>query len=136
MPSPSVSSITIDGTRFNALSVHFSVSTSHSIGMPLMGSSVYAIEVQVDMHDTENMPFPTLQKLFQLASVVTRDSIKDIKVEFWADDSQTDAICVYSFQGWISHFANTSGSGGNHTLALSLQPKLDEKQFVNITMGN
>jgi len=136
MANPSVSSITIDGERFNALSVHFGVSAAHSVGMPAMGSLVYSIEVSVDMHDTRNMPFVTLQKLYKLASTVTKDSIKPIKIEFWSDDSQTDAICTYSFNGWISHFGNSSGSGANHTLTLSLQPTLDEKQFVNMTMGN
>jgi len=136
MPNPSVSSVTIDGDKFNALSTHFSVSTMHGAGMPQMGSQVWGIEVVVDMHDMENMPHATLQKLFKLASTITQDSVKDIKIQFWTDESQQDAICTYGFQGWISHFSNSSGAGGNHTLSLSLQPKLDAKQFVNITMGN
>lgn len=137
MASPSVTSVTIDGDTFNALAVHFSVSSTHgNVGMPMLGSLVCSIEVTVDMHDTENMPYPTLQTLFKLASTVTRDSIKDIKIQFWTDESQSDAICTYAFQGWIAHYSNSSGSGSNHTLSLSLQPTLDEKQFVNITMGN
>lgn len=136
MASPSVTSVTIDGDTFNAFSVHFSVSTMHDVGMPLMGSLVWAIEVAIDMHDTKNMPFDALQKLFKLASTVTQESVKDMKVQFWTDDSRTDAICTYSFQGWISHYSNSSGSGGNHTLTLSLQPKLEGSQYVNITMGN
>jgi hypothetical protein len=137
MANPSISSVTIDGETFNALSVHFSVATTHgNIGMPMMGSLVCSIEVMVDMHDTVNMPYATLQKFFNLASTVTSDSIKDIKIEFWTDETQQDAICTYSFKGWISHYSNVSGSGSNHTLSLSLQPALDDKQFVNITMGN
>ncbi len=136
MANPSVTSVTIDGETFNAMSTHFSVSTTHQIGMPQMGSMVCAIEVSVDMHDTENMPYATLQKLFTLASTVTKDSIKEIKIQFWTDESQQDAICTYTFQGWISHYSNSSGGGSNHTLNLSLQPALDAKQFVNITMGN
>lgn len=136
MANPAVSSVTIDGDRFNALSVHFGVSAPHAIGMPAMGALAYSIEVTVDMHDTDNMPYATLQKLYKLASTLTKDSLKQIKIEFWTDDSQADALCTYSFEGWISHFANTSSGGGNHTLTLSLQPKLDEKQFVNMTMGN
>ncbi len=137
MANPSVSSVTIDGDTFDALSVHFSVSTTHgSMGMPAMGSLVCSIEVMVDMHDTDNMPYATLQKLFNLASTVTRDSIKDIKIQFWTDETQQDAICTYSFEGWIAHYSNVSGSGSNHTLSMSLQPALNEKQFVNITMGN
>ncbi len=137
MANPSVSSVTIDGDTFNALSVHVSVSTIHgSVGMPSMGALACSMEVTVDMHDTENMPYATLQKLFNLASTVTRDSIKDIKIQFWTDDSQQNAICTYSYRGWIAHYSTSSGGGSNHTLSLSLQPELDAKQFVNITMGN
>jgi hypothetical protein len=137
MANPSISSVSIDGNTFDALSVHFGVSTTHGhAGMPTMGSLVCSIEVAVDMHDTENMPYSTLQTLFKLASTMTRDSVKDIKIQFWTDETKQDAICTYSFQGWIAHYSNSSGSGSNHTLNLSLQPALDEKQFVNITMGN
>jgi hypothetical protein len=137
MATPSVTSVTIDSDTFNALSAHFSVSTMHnSTGMPYMSTLVWAIEATVDTHDTQNMPFATLQKLFKLASTVTEDSMKNIKVQFWADESRSDVICTYSFQGWISHYSISSGSGGNHTLTLSLQPKLDSNHYVNITMGN
>ena len=136
MANPSVSSVTIDGDTFDALSTHFSVSSMHGAGMPQMGTLVWAIEVTVDMHDTDNMPYATLQKLFKLSSTVTQESVKDIKIQFWTDESQQNAICTYSFQGSIIHFSNSSGNGGNHTLNLSLQPQLDSKQFVNMTMGN
>ncbi len=136
MANPAVSSITIDGNRFDTLSTHFGVSSMHNIGMPMMGSLVYSIEATIDMHDQDNMPFSLLQDIFKLASTVTRDSVKEIKIEFWTDDTQSDAICSYTFQGWISHFSNTSGSGANHTLQLSIVPMLDDKQFVNIAMGN
>jgi len=134
--TPCVTSITIDGDTFLALSAHFSVSAMHDVGMPQMGTLVWSIEATIDMHDTKNIPFATLRKLFKLASTVTKESVKDIKVEFWTDDSRTDAICTYSFQGWISHYSNSSGGGGNHTLTLSLQPKLDTNQYANITMSN
>ena len=136
MANPSVSSVTIDGDTFDALSVRFAVSSTHDVGMPQMGSIVYEIDVTVDMHDTDNMPYATLQKLFNLASTVTRDSVKDVKIEFWTDDNQSDAICTYSFQGWIKHYSTDSAGGGNHTLNLRIQPMLDAKQFVNMTMGN
>ena len=137
MANPSITSITIDGDTFNAISTHFGVSSFHSgDGMPQMGSLICAIDVVVDMHDTENMPYSTLQKLFNLASTVTRDAVKDIKIQFWTDDSQSDALCTYAFEGWISNYSNSSGGGSNHTLHLSLQPVLDSKQFVKFTMGN
>ena len=136
MANPAVSSVTIDGRRFNTLSTHFSLSTMHDVGMPVMGQLVYSIEALVDMHDTGNMPFHLLQMLYGLASTVVKASINDIKVEFWTDDSQSDAICSYSFRGWISHFSNSSGSGANHILSLSLVPALDQQQFVKMTRGN
>ena len=137
MAKPSISTVTIDGDTFQALTTHIGFTTSHgSVGMPQMGQIFCAIEVTVDMHDTENMPYATLQKLFNLASTVSQESIKDIKISFWQDETQQDAICTYSFQGWISNYANSSGGGANHTLQLSLQPALDSRQFINVTMGN
>jgi hypothetical protein len=137
MPNPSISSVTIDGDTFNAQAVHFGVSTIHDhIGMPQMGTLACSINITVDMHDTENMPFATLQNLFTIASTVTKDSIKDIKIEFWKDESQQDAICTYSFRGWISNFSNSSGGGSNHALNISIQPALGKNQFVEIAMGN
>ncbi|HEY1744770.1 MAG TPA: hypothetical protein VGG18_16495 [Granulicella sp.] len=137
MAKPSISTVTIDGSTFNALTTHIGIATQHgSMGMPQMGQISCAIEIAVDMHDIENMPYATLQKLFGLASTVTQESVKDIKISFWRDESQQDAICTYSFRGWISKFTNDSGGGANHTLQLSLQPALDARQFINITMGN
>ena len=137
MARPSNATISIDGDNFNALSTHLGVASHHSFqGMPQMGSLACTIDVTVDMHDTENLPYAILQKLFLLASNINQDAIKDIKITFWTDENQLDAICTYSFRGWISNFANSSGGGSNHTLLLSLQPALDSKQFVNITMGN
>jgi hypothetical protein len=137
MAQPSVSSVTIDGNRFDALSVHFGVGTSHDFdGMPAISSLRTVIEITADAHDTDNLPFNTVQALYQLASIVTRDKIKDMKIEFWRDETQLDAICTWTFRGWLSNFAMTSGSGSNHILSLSLQPELDQKQFVNIVIGN
>ncbi len=59
-----------------------------------------------------------------------------MKVEFWKDDTQQDALCTYTFQGWIAHFGTTSGGGANHTLALSLRPALDPKQYIHVKLGN
>lgn len=86
------------------------------------------------MHDDANLPFATVQKLFQLANIVTRDKIKDIKIEYWKDDGKKDVLSTFSFKGWISHF-NVS-SGANHILTISLQPALDSKNFVDLKHGN
>ncbi|MGD0939602.1 MAG: hypothetical protein ABR905_07800 [Terracidiphilus sp.] len=137
MPNPSVSTITIDGDEFNALSTHFGVSTNHDhTGMPMTGTVSCNIHIEVDMHDTVNLPFTTLQKLFTIASTVTKDSIKDIKIVFWKDENQNDAICTYSFRGWISDFSNNSGGGSNHTLNLSIQPELGSTQILKISIEN
>jgi hypothetical protein len=37
--------------------------------------------------------------------------IKDIKIEFWKDESQEEAICTYQFKGWISNFSMEGGGG-------------------------
>jgi hypothetical protein len=137
MPQPSNATVTVDGNKFNAHSVHFGIENRHDHhGMPMMGTPCYSIECSIDAHDTENLPFSTLQSLFSLASVVTKDSIKDIKIEFWIDENQNDAICTYSFRGWISEFHTTGGSGGNHSLHLTFVPALAKNQYADIKMGN
>ncbi len=137
MANPSVTTVTIDGLKFNAYTANVSIATSADMsGMPGMGSLNAAVQVTVDMHDNTNIPFSTLKHLFDLASVVTRDKVKDIKVEYWQDESQQDALCVYSFKGWISHWSTGSGGDSNHTLQLSLQPALDSKNFADLQFSN
>jgi hypothetical protein len=138
MPQPSITTVTIDGEKFLALSAHFSFSTaSDQSGLPVMGSLTSAIEVVVDLHDDGNMPFDRVKKLFTLANVVTRDKIKDIRIEFWKDENRQDALCSYAFKGWISHWS--TGSGGhsvNHTLSMSIQPAMDVKNFTELKISN
>ena len=138
MAKPSVTTVTIDGLRFNAHTANVSVATSADMaGMPGMGSLNAGVQVVVDMHDNENMPFSTLKHLFDLASVVTRDKVTDVKIEYWQDESQEDALCVYSFRGWISHWnTGSGGDGSNHTLQMNLQPALDTQNFVEFQMSN
>ncbi|MGD0942056.1 MAG: hypothetical protein ABR905_20365 [Terracidiphilus sp.] len=137
MPQPSNATVTVDGNKFNAHSAHVGLETVHDhTGMPMMGTPRYIIECSVNAHDTENLPFATLQNLFSIASVVTKESIKDIKIEFWTDETQNDAICTYSFRGWISEFHTAGGGGCNHSLHLTFVPELAQNQYVNIKMGN
>ena len=76
--------------------------------------------------------------------MVTRDKIKDIKVEFWKDDSRQDALCTYRFKGWISNFETTnpplesSGDlpGINHMLVVDLEPVMNQQNFQEIAIGN
>jgi hypothetical protein len=137
MAQPSNSTITIDGQKFNAMSAHVGVETDHDDrGMPNMGSLRCVINCTVDIHDTTNMPFALLKSLFQMSNVATKDKIKPIKIEFWQDEKQDDAICSYSFNGWISGFHTSGGGVGNHILDLRLTPELDQKQFIALTMAN
>jgi len=137
MPNPLVTSVTIDGDKFDALSVSVGLTTQPSIvGKPAIGTFQTNIEVVVDIHDTVNMPFPVLQKLFQLSKVVTSDKIKDIKIDFWTDETRQDVVCSYSLQGWISHFQTHSGGDGNHMLVMSIQPTLDPQNVFVIDMNN
>jgi hypothetical protein len=134
---PSNATVTLDGSKFNAYSAHVGIKTIHDhTGLPMMGVPRYIIECSVNAHDTDNLPFDTLNKLFGLANLVTREKIVDIKVEFWKDESQQDAICTYSFRGWISEFHTTGGSGGNHSLHLVFVPELGKNQYVELKMGN
>ena len=153
MASPYRSSVTVDGTKFDAISTQVVFSTMKDrAGMPEMGSLGTTIRVWVDFHDDTNLPHSALKKLFDLSNVVVRDKIKDIKIEFWKDDSHEDALCSYSFKGWISRFetANplplaspqTSGASAdplstiNHLLVLDLEPALNQANFKEITMSN
>ena len=74
--------------------------------------------------------------LYDLANIVTRDKIVNIKAEFWADEHQQDALCTYTFRGWISAFHTTGGGSANHTLAMTFAPELDQQQYVKVEMGN
>ena len=152
MSSPLRSTITVDGNKFDALAstVRFGTLKDRA-GMPEMGTLSTAIKIYVDFHDDVNLPHTTLQRLFTLANVVTRDKIVDMKIEYWKDDSKTDALCSYKFKGWISRFEtgnplptstpdgnvdSSSFSTVNHLLTLEVEPAMNQQNFKDITMGN
>jgi|SRR6266496_2651413 len=138
MATPSVTTVTIDGQKFNAMSASFSLATaSDQSGMPQMGSLSCGIDVVVDIHDNTNLPFATLKKLFEMANVVTKDKIKDIKIEYWQDDNKQDVICSYAFKGWISHWHTSSGNGAaSHVLSMSIQPAINSQNFSELKISN
>lgn len=149
MPAqPYRSSCTIDGNKFDALEMTVAFETAKDrAGMPQMGSLRTTIRVLVDFHDDKNMPFGTLSKLFEMSNVVTRDKVKDIKLEFWKDDSHQDALCSYKFKGWISRFQtcnpageDVQGNGAsaalNHMLILDLEPALNQQNFQEVALSN
>jgi hypothetical protein len=152
MANPLRSTVTIDGNKFDALasSVRFSTLKDRA-GMPEMGTLSTAIKVYADFHDDSNVSNATLQRLFQLANVVTRDKIVDMKIEYWKDDAKQDALCSYRFKGWISRFETgnplpTSSPDGsvdsstystvNHLLTLELEPAMNQQNYKDISMSN
>ena len=152
MPSPYRCTVTIDGTKFNAISSSVKFSTEKDrAGMAQMGSLNTSIRVWADFHDDVNLPHAAVKKIFTLANVVTRDKIKDIKIEYWKDDSHQDALAAYSFKGWISRFetsnphdvvdAENNGhpnapANVNHMLVLDLEPALNQQNFNEIKLTN
>ena len=153
MAAPYRSTVTVDGTKFDAISTQVIFNTMKDrAGMPEMGSLTTTIRVWIDFHDDTNLPHSALKKLFDLSNVVTREKIKDIKIEFWKDDAHEDALCSYSFKGWISRFetANplpmaspqTSAASAdptstvNHLLTIDLEPAINQANFKEITMSN
>jgi hypothetical protein len=162
MANPYRCTVTIDGTQFDAVSTSVSFTTqTDSNGMPLMGSLNTEVVVWADFHDTQNLPFSTLQKFFGMANVVTRDKIKAMKIEFWKDESKQDALVSYSFNGWVQRFETVNpsnvtanldldlGNGSddwtkfqgiapqlNHMLVLGLQPAMNQQNFGAITQSN
>ena len=101
-----------------------------------MGLSQFAIQVSVDMHDTQNISFDTMRKLFEHSHTMTSDKIKQCKLTYWADDQRHNALSTFSFQGWLANFTILSGGGSNHLLIIKIQPQLSGKQFVDIQHGN
>ncbi|HUA83778.1 MAG TPA: hypothetical protein VMB85_07955 [Bryobacteraceae bacterium] len=122
----------IPGVRgFNAESVSVGIMTPSSTqpggsGLALAGIPEIDVEVVVNAHDTDNLPFASLLELIQLAQKTTADQIGAIKITFWRDESHLDAICTCSFSGWINHFQLHSGGDGNHTVVLHLVPSWAE----------
>ena len=138
MANPSsITTVTIGDFKFNALSTQVGISTHHDDnGMPMMGSLRFVADVTVDIHDTVAISFATLSGLFDLANVATKSKIKPVKIQYWRDELQQDAVCTYTFDGWISSFTTTSGSGSNHELHLHIQPDVASGTFYKLTMGN
>ncbi len=138
MAQPSRTTVTVDGTKFDAISASFAMTTpSDASGVPVMGGLSSSVNVVVDLHDTQNLPFGNLKKLFELANVVTKDKIKDVKVEFWQDDARQNVVCSYQFKGWISRLQTHSNDAkGNNLLEMSIQPVLDSKNFQEVKISN
>jgi len=75
------------------------------------------------------------------------DKIKQVKLEFWQDGSKQNALCSYSFQGWISAFqtvnpagtmsdVTTQGQVLNNMLVIDITPQLNQTNQPNFTFSN
>ena len=158
MANPYRTTVTIDGTKFQAVTTSVKFNTNKDrAGVAQMGSLSTRIRVWADLHDDQNLPFGSVKKFFDLANVVTRDKIKSIKIEFWKDDSQQDALISYSFNGWIRRFetsnpldflprsvsvttedalAEGTAPSLNHMLVLDIEPALNQQNFGDVQMSN
>jgi hypothetical protein len=155
MATPYRCTVTVDGTKFGAVSTNVQFTTDKDrSGVPQMGSLSTVIRVWADFHDDQNLPFSAVKKMFDLANVVTKDKIKPMKIEFWKDDSRQDALCSYSFNGWIRRFETTNPieltgldpqmeaefrsltPELNHVLVLDLEPAMNQQNFKEIKMSN
>ncbi len=159
MAAPNRCTVTIQGTAFQAVtaSVKFACQQDSS-GQPLMGSLATEIRVFADFHDTQNLPYSTLQTLFNLANVVVQSNIVAMQIDMWSDDSKSNVLCSYKFNGWIARMETINPSGVtsnlnldgdkaelqwqgitpvlNHMLILDLQPALNQKNFSAVSMSN
>ena len=68
------------------------------------------------MHDDKNVPYSAIKKFLDMANVVVRDKIKDMKIEYWKDDSHQDALCSYAFKGWVSRFETANPHISSHKI--------------------
>lgn len=137
MPSPTNTTITVDGTRLDVLYAQFTLSNyvAESDLEPSVGSSCTVFTAE--LNDQANLPFASLKKLFGLADHPNRDDVKDFTIELWKDESKQETLCTLAFKGWISGFTIASGftTSGNHAPQLNvvIQSIVDSKNAPRLT---
>ncbi len=136
--------------RFNAFAAtmaftHTSQSgfPDHGFGRPKSDLRFYA-----DMHDTENLPFATLDAFLRACLHPTHETTSEAKVEYWQDEKQQDALITFSFAAWAAEVsfgtmvpkeAVTFGKQPenlNHVFHLRLAPVPTEDHYLAINTGN
>lgn len=131
--------VTIGDMKIDAYSAHAGIAnlpTEHA-GMPVAGTVEPNISFQIDLNNQSGSDtFQTIKELFTLCNQVTTEKTRQIKLEFWKDQGHQDVHLTMKFNGWVSSWHIMSGSGQNHVLAVSLQPKLDMQNFINIDISN
>jgi len=144
--------VTIDGTKFNAIESVFLMNTQKdAAGMPTLQTLNTKVGVWADLFDDKNIPFDTIKKMFNLGNVPDRDKVKDMKIEFWKDDRMQDVICAFKFKGWISKLEvynpvlelnehpavkDAAGRVYNHVLHLELSPIINKENHQEISISN
>jgi hypothetical protein len=135
--------LSYDGTAVSVVEANFIMNTQKDpAGMPVMQTLTTAVQVRIDLHDDQNIPFQTIKKFFDLSNVATREKIKDLKLEFWKDDSKKDVICSFKCKAWISSFrvSNTGGDAGgttyNNVLDIEFTPVHNQANYQEIVLGN
>jgi hypothetical protein len=145
-------SVTIEGTKFNTIETVFSIGTQKDApGMPVLQTLNTMVKVYVDLFDDQNFPFDHIKKMFDLANVPDRSKVKEMKIEFWKDDTMQDVICAFSFKGWIRRFeacnpvlelngtpiiGDAAGRVYNHMLYMELQPVINKENHQEIKISN
>jgi hypothetical protein len=144
MATPYRSTCTVDGTSFDCVSVSVALQTAKDQNsMPLMTSMKVSIDCLVDFHDDNNVPYSTLTQVFALAQKPKTGNYVPIKIVFWKDEEKQDALCSYTFQGWVSNFhtfnpaqQTSVPNGFNHMWLLTLQPALNTQNYAQLSMSN
>jgi hypothetical protein len=139
-----LASVTFEGIpRFDVEEAIVDVSTTPDLtGMPVLQSLKTVVHFTINANDQENIPFASIQKLFDLSNVPEENKIKNCKVEFWKNDKKQDVIASYSFKGWISHFrtSNTgienSNKSYNHLIHVTVIPVINKALHSELRIGN
>jgi hypothetical protein len=143
--------ININGIEFHAHACEIRVGTAKDeLGLPQMGTQATKICVSVDVSDEVNMPFDKIQGLYELSNIVTSDKIVGMTFSFLRDENPDNVIVSFQLEGWISLFAVSnymtpagdpeapdSGVGlMNDRLYLEIEPRVNEMNYKEITIGN
>jgi hypothetical protein len=125
--------VKIGGVAFQSDNVSLSLNTHRdSTGLPILQNLQTTVTLQVDMYDRQNLPFDTLKTLFEMAKLPTGQNVKDVEINFWADDAQQSSVCSYHFKGWITRYETYTAPGSNGILALELCPIINQKTGANV----
>ncbi len=144
MANPYRCSAQIGDVEIQALSVDFDLfSKKDDFGMPNLGSVSTGITLTIDLLDTDNASYQKVSRLFDLANRVQQEKIVEVKLSYWLDEHQEDAVMQLNFPGWVSRFrASQPMIGGQqenvpgHMLTIEIEPALDQTHYKKILMSN